>query len=92
MIKNELPKLDPVSVFKRPSNVLSADHLSRTEKIDILESWAYDEREKLVAEEENMGSTTDDDAYNVFDEIQKSLIELGYEVDHAHNSPTKQRG
>jgi hypothetical protein len=92
MIKKELSKLDPVSVFKKPSNVLNADHLSRSEKIEILESWAYDEREKLVAEEENMGSTTDNDASNVFDEIQKSLIELGYEGDNAHNSPTKQRG
>jgi hypothetical protein len=92
MIKNELPKIDPASIFKRPSDVLCADNLSRAEKIDILERWAYDEREKSVAEEENMGSTTDNDVCNVFDEIQKSLIELGYDGNHAHNSPTKQRG
>ena len=51
MIKNELSKFNPASIFKKPSDVLRADNLSRAEKIDILESWAYDEREKLVAEE-----------------------------------------
>jgi len=90
--KNELSKHDPASFFKTPSDVLLADDLSRAEKIDILERWAYDEREKSVAEEENMGSTTDHDVCNVFDEIQASLIELKYDGDHAHNSPTKHRG
>ncbi len=92
MIKNELAKVDPASFFKRPSDVLHADNLSHAEKIDILERWAYEEREKSVAEEENMGSTIDKDVCNVFDEIQKSLIELGYYGNHAHNSPTKHRG
>jgi len=92
VIKNELSKFDPASFFKKPSDVLLADDLSRAEKIDILERWAYDEREKSVAEEENMVGTTDHNVCNVFDEIQKSLIELGYYGDHAHNSPTKHRG
>lgn len=46
---------DPATVYQYPHAVLSDDRLSREEKIQVLERWAFDARELQVAEEENMG-------------------------------------
>lgn len=88
MIDLELAKIDPPQVFKHPEEVLVATDLSKQDKIDILERWAYDEREKAVAEEENMPNLADEEM-NILDEILRCLIMLG--VDHdKHPTPTKQ--
>ena len=88
MVDLELAKHDPASLFKKPSDVLRDVSLSRKEKIDILRRWAYDEREKAVAEEENMRSTAESKK-NILDEILAALIELGVANDQPTPPPTK---
>lgn len=89
MVNVELAKLDPSSVFQKPQDVLNDKTLSRTDKIDILRRWAYDEREMAVAEEENMQGSGDE-KNNILDEILKSLLELGVDHDEEEIPPTKQ--
>jgi hypothetical protein len=91
MANLETAKLDPAKEFKRPRDVLRDNSLSREEKIDILRRWAYDEREKAVAEEENMQSSEPEDK-NILDEILKCLIELKINHDQVDSPPTKQGG
>lgn len=81
-------KFNPTSVFKRPRDVLKHPSLSRAQKIEILQSWAYDERDKEVAEEENMPSPGLDNK-NILSEITDCLLELGLEDDEKA-PPTKQ--
>lgn len=88
MINKELAKLDPSSVFKSPRDILTEPSLTQAEKIDILERWAYDEREIEVAEEENMAPQAPH--HDVLDEIMKCLLELNVGGDHAPHAPTKQ--
>lgn len=45
---------DPSKVFDEPMDVIKVDHLSPTQKREILRQWELDARELLVAEEENM--------------------------------------
>ena len=89
MRDKDIAKHDPASVYKLPSKVLVDDALSRTEKIDILRRWAYDEREKAVAEEENM-TRHDNERGNLLDEILRCLIVLGVDKDQDSPPPTKQ--
>ncbi|MBV9575842.1 MAG: hypothetical protein JO149_04390 [Gammaproteobacteria bacterium] len=84
----EMAKLDPASVFKNPQDVLREESLSRSQKIDILRRWAYDEREIAVAEEENMLGEGNSRSH-VLEEILKSLLELGIESDQKSPPPTK---
>jgi hypothetical protein len=88
MVNLESAKLDPAKIFHRPIEVVRDQSLSREEKIDILRRWAYDEREKAVAEEENMLSENAGDN-NILDEILSCLIELKARDDH-DSPPTKQ--
>jgi hypothetical protein len=88
MIDLELAKLDPSSVFKNPWNVLNENTLTREQKIDILRRWSYDEREILVAEEENMLDFNNQQS--VLHDILKCLLELGIEDDEERHPPTKQ--
>ncbi len=90
MVNLEVAKIDPASVFKTPHDVVDETTLSRSEKIDILRRWAYDEREMSVAEEENMQSAADNDHSIILDEILHSLIELGVDKDQDSPPPTKQ--
>ena len=55
-----------------------------------MQRWAYDEREKSVAEEENMQSAAALDINNILDEILQSLLNLGVESDQDSPPPTKQ--
>ena len=88
MVDLDKAKHNPAHLFKKPSNVLADDTLSRAEKIDILRRWAYDEREMAVAEEENMtGSGPDND--NILDEILRCLLTLGVNKDEDDPPPTK---
>lgn len=87
-INLELAKTDPTQVFKHPSDVLNAN-LTREQKIDILQRWAYDEREKAVAEEENMPDLALEDI-NILDEILRCLIQLG--VNHEEHPTSTKHG
>lgn len=84
----EKAKLNPASVYKKPADVLDDASLSNNDKTDILERWAYDEREKEVATEENMAGPNGDN--NILDEILKALRSLGAESNHKKSPPTKQ--
>lgn len=80
--------LDPSGVFDSPTAVYNSPILTREQKIDILHRWEYDERELLVAAEENMG----DDPSGVLDEVLAVLHQLGAGIDVEHSPPTKQGG
>lgn len=87
-INIELAKFNPGSVFRRPSDVLKNASLTRKDKIDILQRWAYDEREIAVAEEENM-TRAGSDTSNLLTEITDCLLELGV-TEQERAPPTKQ--
>jgi len=90
MVNIEVAKIDPASVFKKPHDVVEEPTLSRSEKIDILRRWAYDERELAVAEEENMQSSDHDGHDIILEEVLQSLLELGADKDQRFSPPTKQ--
>jgi hypothetical protein len=89
MVDLEAAKIDPANVFEHPEDVLMDKSLSRHEKIDILRRWAYDEREKAVAEEENMIGG-EPDRNNILDQILDCLIKLKVSSDETLSPPTKQ--
>ncbi|MBS0357955.1 MAG: hypothetical protein JSS53_01595 [Proteobacteria bacterium] len=76
MINLEQARLDPAEVFRSPEEILNSDDLTRTEKIDILERWAYEERQLMIAEEENMPIHSRD-TNNLLDRILDALMKLG---------------
>ncbi len=85
-----MAKLNPGSVYKNPRDILTDETITKSQKIDILERWAYDERELSVAEEENMLSADDQQNNNILDEIYKCLLELGIDETKLPHPPTKQ--
>jgi len=89
MDQKEQAKIDPSSIYKNPSEVLRDNNLTKNEKIDILQRWAYDERELSVAEEENMLSHNSRDK-NILDQINRCLLELGIDSTRGSHPPTKQ--
>lgn len=89
MVNVEQAIMDPSHFFNRPTDIVRDNSLTRDDKILILRSWAYDEREMAVAEEENMLGL-DSDKENILDEILKSLHELGANADQTQSPPTKQ--
>ncbi|MCL4244902.1 MAG: hypothetical protein KJ002_07215 [Candidatus Dadabacteria bacterium] len=80
--------LDPSSVFAAPEDVLSAEGLTREQKIEILKRWEYDARELEVATEENMPGSNS----SCLQGVMKALGELGYDPDLEKDPPTKQGG
>jgi len=84
----EIALLNPSSIFKKPRDVLEDNSLTHEEKIDILRRWSYDEREILVAEEENMLGGSD--VNSPLSEIVLCLLELGVDDDEKIHPPTKQ--
>ena len=89
MVKNfEQAKIDPASVYKRPFDILQDTSLTREEKIEILQRWAYDEREMAVAEEENMQRSNTKQVVHL-DEILEALLKLGVTKDQKPAPPTK---
>lgn len=88
MIDIEKATFDPASVFQSPKEVLNEPTLSKNEMISILQHWADDERELLVAEEENMRRSYTE-RESVLTEIQQALEYLGVSHDHGHSSDTK---
>ena len=55
-------------------------HLTREEKIDILQRWKYDALELEVAEDENMGGGEP----SMLEQVLESLAVLGVETNHEH--------
>lgn len=88
MIDIDKAKFDPASIFNTPKDVLMAAELSDADKINILQRWADDERELLVAEEENMRRSVDE-RESVLADIQQALEDLGILHDQGHSSDTK---
>lgn len=82
-------KHNPSAFFKAPSGVVESSELSKEQKIEILQRWAYDEREKEVAEEENMPNTSSQTGSRLH-EILKALLKLKTEGDEPKPPPTKQ--
>jgi len=80
---------NPASFFKSPQDVVAQKDFSRENKIEILRRWEYDQRELLVAEEENMPVKHPN---NRLKEILQALSELGVDGDADNSSPTKQGG
>jgi len=48
---------DPQSYYKTPDEVIVDARLTREEKIAVLKRWAFDAREREMAESENMGGS-----------------------------------
>ena len=59
-MSDRTPHGKPARTLTTPRDVLEAEDLTADRKIEILRQWAYDAREKEVAEEENMGGTDPD--------------------------------
>lgn len=88
MIDLDKALLNPAGVFNAPEDVLSAEGLTREQKIEILRRWEYDARELEVATEENMPGQK----ASCLDRIVKALNALGYDHDLDNEPPTKQGG
>mgnify|MGYP006908248256 FL=1 len=86
MLDKRRAKITPSEEFSSPSDVLKADELTRSEKIDVLHRWEYDARELDVATEENMPATNPSD---LLDQILKALNELGAGSVNENTSFTK---
>ena len=57
----------------RPRDLATDPSLSRAERIRILREWRFDEVERMVAEEENMGGGEP----SRLDEVDAALFDLG---------------
>ena len=86
MIDVKQAMLDPTSVFKDPTEVVSDENLSRDQKIEILRRWQYDAHQLEVAEEEAGMAVRRPD---MFDRVLQALHTLGVELDTEHSPPTK---
>ena len=86
MIDVKQAMLDPTSVFKDPTEVVSDENLSRDQKIEILRRWEYDAHQLEVAEEEAGMAVRRPD---MFDRVLQALHTLGVELDTEHTPPTK---
>ncbi|GBF25221.1 hypothetical protein MnTg02_00251 [bacterium MnTg02] len=86
MIDVKQAMLDPTSVFKDPTEVVSDENLSRDQKIEILRRWQYDAHQLEVAEEEAEMAVRRPD---MFDRVLQALHTLGVALDTEHTPPTK---
>lgn len=80
--------LDPPSVYRTPSAVLSDSTLTSAQKAEILRRWEYDACEVDVAEEEGMPRRDG----TSLQQILKALQELVGEMNSGETPPTKQGG
>jgi hypothetical protein len=81
--------LDPSAVFETPERLRESAELTRAEKVELLERWAYDDSEMSVAIEEGMPEGRPSDLQQ---RILLALADLGAKVDLEHTGPTKQHG
>lgn len=88
-LANSLPN-NPASFFHNsPRELLDNRDFSRDEKLKMLDDWAYDERVKSVAEEENMPAQNANHTSKL-SEVLDALQELGQTSDQRRPPPTKQ--
>ena len=80
--------LDPASEFISPEEVRDQPELTRTQKIELLRRWEYEESEVAVAEEEGMVAGKP----LMLRRVLIALEELGAKIDIEHSPPTKQEG
>ena len=88
MIDYQQAMADPARHFENPGKILDCKDLSKEEKINILRQWEFDEREREVAEEENMAPGA---AVDCLRDVLLALHQL-VPVDVEHSPPTKQGG
>lgn len=81
-------RLDPAAVYACPQDVLNDTSLTKTDQIEILRRWAYDESEDSVAEEEGMPS----DNGVTLSQVLTALHALAPDIDPSRRPPTKQGG
>ncbi len=67
--------LDPADAFDSPDQVLTAEQLSREQKIQILRRWDDDAKLLLTAQSEGMQSS--DSGSAVLKQVQSALETLG---------------
>ena len=81
-------RLDPGSVFQSPEELRDLGGLTRQQKIEILQRWAYDASELAVAEEEGMVGGEPSQLAQILSVLD--VLTGGYDVEHS--PPTKQKG
>ena len=69
-------KLHPAQYFHRPSDVVNADDLSWTQKIDVLEQWKDEANQEREAVAEGMPG---DDSSDLLHEIGELLTQISQE-------------
>jgi hypothetical protein len=84
--------LDARAVFKRPVDVVTAQGLTREQKIEILRRWEYDAREIQVADDEGMTAPAGEAQTAPLDLILEALRGLGAPSNVEKSAPTKQGG
>lgn len=85
----DIANLDPSAVFETPERLRESAELTKEEKVELLERWAYDDSEMSVAVEEGMP----EGRHRYFQQrILLALAALGAKVDLEHTGPTKQHG
>ncbi|CAN5337463.1 hypothetical protein BH10PSE19_BH10PSE19_00420 [soil metagenome] len=83
----EQAKLDPLSVFNTPNEVLHCKQLTKKQKIEILERWQYDALDLEVAEEENMAGSDKDLLPQVLYALNS--LKTHRHPNHSHHHGTK---
>ncbi|WP_321368606.1 hypothetical protein [uncultured Desulfuromusa sp.] len=79
---------DPATVYVSPKNILQDQRLTVMQKSQLLRRWEYDERERAVAEEENMAGGPP----SMLAEILQALGQLDVTDNTENSPPTKQGG
>jgi hypothetical protein len=87
-IEFEHAMLEPAAVFGSPAGVLRALGLTRDQRIEILQSWAYQAADEAVALEEGMPGEDSDLIWQVLDALGHLIGRLDLEL----TAPTKQHG
>ncbi len=77
---------DPASSFANPEDVLSAEGLSREQKIELLKQLAYDATEADVATEEGMPGNDESPVQRIL----LALRRLNANTDASRTDPSKQ--
>jgi len=67
--------LDPANAFDSPDQVVTAEQLSREQKVQILRRWDNDARQLMAAQSEGM--TSADSGSVVLKQVQEALATLG---------------
>lgn len=79
---------DPQSVFRSAEDLLSAQGLTKEQRIEILRRWEYNAADEAVALEEGMPGEESD----LLRRILLALGEIAGPIDVERTEPTKQHG